>query len=444
MKNILVLGAGMVSRPLVQYMLNQPNYKVKVASRTVKKAEELICKHPGGEAQKFDITTDAPDLDGLVLNSDLVVSLLPYTYHVQVANLCIKHRKHMITTSYVSADMQALDKKAKDADIIILNEIGLDPGIDHMSAMKIIHKVQNEGGDIISFSSYCGALPAPEASTNPFGYKFSWSPRGVVLASKNAARYLKDGKEVDIPGEKLFENYTIKNIEGVGDFEDYPNRNSLPYIDIYGIKKTKTMYRGTLRNIGWCETLRKIVELGLLDDTVIDNLKGLTYQSLIRKLINCKEGLDLKDEIAKYLRIEKYSAVMKRLEWLGLLSDEPLPIQKGSPLDILSARLLEKLQYAPNERDMIVLHHDFIAEKGGKKEKITSTLVDFGIPGGDSAVARTVSIPAAIGGKLILEGKIKSRGVCIPVLPEIYEPVLKELEGFGIKLSEKSKAIVQS
>lgn len=441
MKKVLVLGAGMVSRPLVRYLLNQPDVYVKMASRTVSKAEKIINAHPKGDAVSLNVNDDM-SLEKLVSDADIVVSLLPYMYHVKVAERCINYGKHMVTTSYVSDAMRALDKKAREGEVIILNEIGLDPGIDHMSAMKIIHTIHDRGGKVKSFSSYCGALPAPEASNNPFGYKFSWSPKGVLLASKNAAKYLKNGKEVHILGGELFEHYTIKTIEGVGHFENYPNRNSIPYIDMYGIPETETIYRGTLRNIGWCETMKKIADLGYLDETERDDLEGLTFKEFLRKLIKSTKGNDLKKDFAKYLGIDTYSAVMKRLEWLGLFSNKPLPKDKKSPLDILNNKMLEKLKFESEERDMIVLHHEFIVEyPQHDREHITSTLVEYGVPHEDFAVARTVGLPAAIAVKMILEEKIVVRGVHIPVIPEIYNPVLHELEQMGITFKEKTEVL---
>ncbi|MEA2054761.1 MAG: saccharopine dehydrogenase C-terminal domain-containing protein [Candidatus Thermoplasmatota archaeon] len=441
MKKVLVLGAGMVSRPLVRYLLNQPDVYVKMASRTVSKAEKIINAHPKGEAVSLDVNDDM-SLEKLVSDADIVVSLLPYMYHVKVAEHCIRYGKHMVTTSYVSDAMQALDKKAREEGIIILNEIGLDPGIDHMSAMKIIHAIHDKGGKVKSFSSYCGALPAPEASNNPFGYKFSWSSKGVLLASKNAAKYLENGKEVRVLGGKLFEHYAIKTIEGAGHFENYPNRNSIPYIDVYDIPETETIYRGTLRNIGWCETMKKIADLGYLDETERDDIKELTFKEFLRKLIKSTEGNDLKKDLAKYLGIDTYSAVMKRLEWLGLLSDKPLPKDKKSPIDILNNKMLEKLKFESGERDMIVLRHEFIAEyPQHDREYITSTLIEYGVPHEDFAVARTVGLPAAIAVKMILKEKIVIRGVHIPVIPEIYNPVLDELEQMGITFKEKTEVL---
>ncbi len=439
MKNVLILGAGLVAKPLVRYLLDQPDFHVKVASRTVSKAERLVGDHPRGEAQPL-MVDDTAALKDLISQADLVISMVPYTHHVTVANLCIELKKHMVTTSYVSESMKKLDAKAKDAGILILNEIGLDPGIDHMSAMKIIHEVQNKGGRIASFYSYCGGLPAPEANTNPWGYKFSWSPRGVVMAGKNAARYLKEKKVVNIPSEDLFAHFWGTDIEGLPKLEAYPNRDSVPYIELYGISDADSMYRGTLRYPNWCQTMKKVVELGFLEEKEQD-VKGLTYADFLTKLIRKEKTTDLKKDLAAHLKIDENSEPIKRFEWLGLLSDEALAYQKISPLDILANRLLDKLQYEEGERDMIVLHHDFIAEYPKEKEKITSTLIDFGIPHGDSAMSRTVGLPAAIGASLILQDKIKASGVHIPVSPVIYEPTLKELERQGIICKEKSVAL---
>ncbi|MFQ6090937.1 MAG: saccharopine dehydrogenase C-terminal domain-containing protein [Candidatus Bipolaricaulia bacterium] len=437
MKRVLVLGAGLVAGPLVRYLLDQ-GYKVRVASRTLSKAEALIGDHPQGEARRLDVT-DTATLDKLVEEADLAISLLPYVHHVTVAQLCIKHRKNMVTTSYIGEAMRALDQEVKEAGIIILNEIGLDPGIDHMEAMRIIDGVHDKGGKIASFYSYCGGLPAPEANTNPFGYKFSWSPRGVVLAAKNSARYLKDGEEISIPGEELFDHYWTVKIEGLGEFEAYPNRDSIPYIETYGIPEAETMYRGTLRNPGWCATWKRFVELGLLDEEEQD-LRGLTWAGFMRRLIGGRSG-DLKSELAAHLGIEEGSDVMKKFEWLGLLSEEPLPLERGSALDLLAAKLLEKLQYEEGERDMIVLQHEFVARYPDRREKIISTLIDFGIPGEETSMARTVGLPAAIGAKLILQGEIGLKGVQVPVVPEIYRPVLAELEEQGIEFQERREVV---
>jgi len=439
-KNILVLGAGLVSRPMIRYLLDQPNFFVTMASRTVSKAKKIIACHPSGKALELNVKDDEK-LEKLVSESDLAVSLLPYTYHVKVAEFCIKHKKQMVTTSYVSEEMKALDKKAKDAGILILNECGLDPGIDHMSAMRIIHDVEEKGGKVVSFRSTTGALPSHEANNNPFGYKFSWAPRGVLFASKNPSKWLQDGKIVSYPGEQLFENYTIQDVPNVGSFENYPNRNSVPYKDIYGLKDAHTVYRGTFRMTGWCETMRKIVALGWLNEESVKHFSGKTYGDLTRHLIGASSKEELVKATAKYLGLETYSSVIKRLEWLGLFSDEPLPEDRNNPLDYLNVLTLSKMSLNKGERDMIVMHHEFVAEYPSKKEYITSTLLDYGIPNGDSAIARTVALPAAIAVKMILHGEININGVYIPVIPEIYNPILDELEELGIKFNEKTKIL---
>jgi len=405
-KNVLVLGAGLVSRPLVRYLLDEPEFHVKVASRTVSKAEKLIQEHPRGNAQALNVK-NTEQLRDLIKECDIAISLLPYTYHVKVAEMCIEFKKNMVTTSYISAPMKALDEDARKANVLILNEIGVDPGIDHMSAMRIIHNVENNGGKVVSFRSYCGGLPAPEANTNPFGYKFSWSPRGVLMAGRNDAKYLENGKVVEIPGRELFKHHWPLEIEGEGMFETYQNRDSLPYIETYGLKHAHTMFRGTIRNIGWCDTLYCIAKLGLLSDAERDVL-----------------GDDATEK------------VLDMLDWLGLFGSETLP-EENNLLDIMTDKFLEKMPYEKNERDMIILFHDFLAEWSDKKKRITSTLIDFGIPGGDSSMARTVSLPAAIATKMILKGKINVIGVHAPVLPGIYNPVLDELETMNIVCKER-------
>lgn len=438
MKTALVLGAGLVAKPLVRYLVDLPGVKVVVASRTVRKAEALINGHPDGAARSLNVE-DTGALRAMVPEADLVISLLPYTYHVQVAQLCIEFGKDMVTTSYVSPAMRALDERAKAAGITLLNEIGVDPGIDHMSAIKIIHRVQRNGGEITCFRSWCGGLPASEANTNPLGYKFSWSPRGVLLAGRNAAHYLEDGKEISIPGEELFDHHWTVKVPGIGEMEGYPNRDAMPYADIYGIPTAGTVFRGTLRNPGWCVTLKAIVDLGLLDLTEKD-WQGLTFRRFLDQLI-AHEGDDVRKAAAEYLGLEIDAFILDNLEWLGLFSDEPLPLERGAPIDILTARMLEKMPYQDGERDMLVMHHEFTAEYPDRKEAITSTMIDFGIPGGDTSMSRTVGLPAAIASRLILDGTIARKGVLVPVTPDIYKPVLAELEEMGIRLEEKTRLL---
>jgi saccharopine dehydrogenase (NADP+, L-glutamate forming) len=435
MKKVVVFGAGMVAGAHVQYLLDH-NIEVTVASRTVSKAEKLVKGQPAGHAVEVD--SDDPEAVGeLIRQHDLTVSLLPYVYHPSIARLCIKHGKNMVTTSYVKPEMAALDESAKKAGVIILNEIGVDPGIDHMSAMRVIHKVQREGGEITKFISYCGGLPAPEANDNPFGYKFSWSPRGVLLAGKNPAHYLWNGKDVDIQAGTLFDHYDTMPIDVEGKqitYESYPNRDSMQYAKTYGIQTTKTMLRGTLRNLGWCSTLSKISDLGLLDENQIHDFKGRTWSDLMQKL--APGGGDLKANLARKLDIPANSKVIDNLEWLGVLSDELLPKGQTTPIDMLCAKMMDKMCFDPSERDLLILRHEFEAEYPDHNAQITSLMIDFGIPNGYTSMARTVGVPCAIGVRMILEGQIHRTGVQIPIEPDIYEPVLKELESLGILLKE--------
>jgi saccharopine dehydrogenase-like NADP-dependent oxidoreductase len=436
MKTVLVLGAGLVTKPLVQYLLKN-DFRVRVASRTVSKAEALVDGHANGEAIEW--TVDKKDeLKKLISESDLTVSLLPAAYHTMVAEMCIELGKNMTTTSYVSPEMKALDGPAKKAGVVILNEVGVDPGIDHMSAMRVIHGVEKKGGKVVSFMSYCGGLPAPDANDNPYGYKFSWSPKGVLLAGKNDGRYRKEGKEVEVPGQDLFSHYWHLEVPMIGELEAYPNRDSLGYVDLYGLKGIPTMFRGTLRHKGWCDTLKAIADMGYFDAAEKD-WKGKTFADLGWQLVGKSPSGDLRAAFAEKLGIDAGSAIFDRFEWLGLFSDESVGIDKGGVIDIMTARMLEKMPYAPKERDMIILYHQFVAEySDGKKEGITSTLIDYGIPGGDSSMARTVSLPAAVGARMILDGKFAKPGVWVPVIPELYNPILDELETLDIKCEEKA------
>ncbi len=437
MKHIVVFGAGMVAGAHVDYLLKVPDFRVTVASRTLSKAQALVGDHPRGQAVQVN-SDDERALEALIAEADLAVSLLPYAYHPVVARLCIKHRTHMVTTSYVKEAMAALDGAARAAGVILLNEIGVDPGIDHMTAMRIIHGVQARGGRVTKFVSWCGGLPAPEANDNPFGYKFSWSPRGVLLAGKNPAHFLWDGQDVVIPGGELFDHYWTVPVEVEGqvmDFDGYPNRDSLPYMQTYGIDNPQTFFRGTLRYPGWCQTLRKIAELGLLEETQLHGLEGATFAQFTARLIGSDQH-NLRAALAAYLDVPLDSPVIDNLAWLGFLSDEPLPAGLLSPIDILTARMLDKMQYAPGERDMLILHHQFEAAMPDGNERIISTMVDFGLPRGYTSMARTVGLPAAIAVKLILHGQIDLTGVQTPVTPEIYEPVLAELEELGIRFVE--------
>ena len=438
MKKVVVFGAGLVVRAHVRYLLEN-GFAVTVASRTVSKAEEIVDGHPNGSPMAFDITTDPDKLAAIVADHDVAVSLLPWQYHPQVARACLDEGKHMVTTSYVKDEMMALDAEAKEKGIILLNEIGVDPGIDHMTAMRVIDRVHAEGGQITTFQSYCGGLPAPEANDNPYGYKFSRSPRGVLLAGLNNARYKRHGDVVDVPGCELFDHVWKADVELEGvptELEGYPNRDSMPYQEVYGIHPRDVMFRGTLRNPGWCGSMKQVARLGWLGTDAMDGLEGKTYADVTARLAGADDTTDLKNKVAAHLGIDADGPEIAKMEWLGLLGSDPLP-GPDAPVDILTARMLEEMSYNEGERDMLVLQHTFMAEFPDRREYITSTMIDFGIPGGDSSMNRTVGLPAAVGVRFILEGRFTQPGVIVPVMREFYEPAIKELERLGIEFTEK-------
>jgi saccharopine dehydrogenase (NADP+, L-glutamate forming)/spermidine synthase len=429
MNRVLVLGAGLVARPMVEYLI-EGGFDVTVASRTLEKAEKIIESCGGGQPLEFDITKDEK-LDYLVKENDVAVSLLPYTCHHLVAESCIRNARHMVTTSYVSDRMRSYDKEARDAGILIMNEMGLDPGIDHMEAQRVIDNVHDRGGKVLDFISYCGGLPAPEANTNPWGYKFSWSPRGVVLASKNTARFKKDGQIIEVPGKELFGSYEMMDIPGLGDFEGYPNRDSVPYGDIYGIPESGTVLRGTLRNIGWCDTWKGLHDIGILEENPTN---ASTFAEMMDDLLP-GEGT-LKERSLQAIDTRNNETAISNWEWLGLFSDKQLTCRE-SMMDSFSNLLDEKLIYEDNERDMIVLQHTFKVNISGEDGTIRSTMIDYGIPGGDSAMSRTVGLPAAIGTEMILKGELEGfTGVQIPIDSKVYNTALQRLKTRGIEFKE--------
>jgi len=438
MNRVVVFGAGLVVRAHVRYLLDH-GFHVTVASRTVSKAEDILDGHRNGTPMAFDITVEPDKLEAIVSDHDVAVSLLPWQFHPQVAKACLNRGKHMVTTSYVKDEMMALDAEARDKNVILFNELGVDPGIDHMTAMKVIDRVQGDGGEITTFQSYCGGLPAPEANDNPYGYKFSWSPRGVILAGLNDARYRRDAQVVEVPGEELFDHiWPVQvKIEGTETpLEGYPNRDSMPYTEVYGIDPRDVMFRGTLRFPSWCPIQKQTARLGWLATDGIDGLEGKTYADLTAQLAGLDGTDDLKAKVASHLGVAADGHEVSGMEWLGLFSKDPLP-GPTAPVDILTQRMLEKMSYNEGERDMLVLQHTFVAEFPDRTEHITSTMIDFGIPGGDSSMNRTVGLPAAVSGRFILEGRFKEPGVQVPVMKYFYEPALEELQRLGIQFTEE-------
>lgn len=434
MKKVLILGAGLVVRPMVEYLLKN-NFSLMVASPMKERADEMIKGNPNGSS--LDWSMDDPVmLEKLVAEYDITVSLLPYKYHSDVAKVCLRHGKSLVTTSYIQTGMMELDESAKKAGLLFLNEIGLDPGIDHMTAMRIIDHIHNKNGKVEELYSLCGALPAPECTDNPLKYKFSWSPKGVILASRNSALYLKKGRKVFIEPVDLFKDRFSYSFPGVGDLEVYPNRDSVSYIDIYGIPETKTMYRGTFRYNGWCETLDAMKSLNMLDDSVI-YYQNKSYAGFLAE----RGGLEVKDlmeNLAGKLGISVKSVAIQSLDYLGFFSDEKLQYHETTPFEITSDRMIKRMLLSVNERDMVVLQHIFLASyPDGNKEVIKSSMLDFGSPSTNTSIARMVALPAAIAVKMILENKIEVTGVCRPVVPQIYNPVLDELKSLGIEMKEE-------
>ncbi|MCF7797513.1 MAG: saccharopine dehydrogenase NADP-binding domain-containing protein [Lentisphaeria bacterium] len=432
---ILILGAGLVSGPIVELLLNDNDFRVTLADIDVGHAEKLLKGHSHGKAVKLDIGNEEA-LQKLINPSSVVVSLVPYTLHPTVARACIKAKVPLVTASYVSPAMRDLDQAARAAGIILLNEIGLDPGIDHMTAMRIIHAILAKGGTVSRFYSYCGGLPAPEANNNPFGYKFSWSPKGVLLAGKNDAHYLKDGEQVDVVGDELFQHNWEVTLPSGEVYQTYPNRDSLSYINTYGLDGIQTMFRGTLRNANWCETMDVVKKLGFLNDAETQMGTNFSPRALTAKISGLSAS-DLETEVAGKFQLDEGGAEMSALQWLGLFDAKNRQWQAQTPIDCLTELMLEKMSYAPGERDMVVLHHEFEADFPDGRKKYLSTLKDFGIPDGHTAMARTVTLPVGIAVKLIAGGQITATGVQIPVIPEIYEPVLTELEKLGVAFDEQ-------
>jgi saccharopine dehydrogenase-like NADP-dependent oxidoreductase len=442
MQRVVVFGAGLVVRAHVRYLLDH-GFHVTVASRTVRKAEAILDGHANGTPMAFDIAAEPEKLESIIADHDLAVSLLPWQFHPQVARACLSQGRHMVTTSYVKDEMKALDAEARGKGVILFNELGVDPGIDHMTAMKVIDRVHAEGGEITTFQSYCGGLPAPEANDNPFGYKFSWSPRGVLLAGLNDARFRRDGRVVEVPGKELFDHVwpVSAEIEGVEtELEGYPNRDSMPYTESYGIDPRDVMFRGTLRFPGWCAAMKQVARIGWLRTDDIDGLENKTFADLTAQLIGVDDTSDLSTKVASHLGIAADGPEISKMKWLGLLGESPLP-GPSAPVDILTAHMLEKMSYKEGERDMLVLQHTFVAEFSDRTEHITSTMIDFGIPGGDSSMNRTVGLPAAVAVRFILEGRFNEPGVQVPVMRSFYEPALEELQRLGIQFAEETRTV---
>jgi saccharopine dehydrogenase (NADP+, L-glutamate forming) len=369
------------------------------------------------------------------------VSMIPPSMHVIVAKVCLKHGKNMVTTSYISPEMMALDEEAKKAGIIILNEIGEDPGIDHMGAMQMINQVKLEGGKITSLNSYCSGIPSYENNNNPYGYKFSWSPRGLLKAAQTPAVYIQRGRKIEVSGNDLFDNSWLVDVEGLGTFETYPNRDSTNYIKDYGLEGVSDFYRGLLRYPGYCNSIQSMKDLNLLNEEESHDLQDVTYRQFTAALVGVDKDTDIEQALADKLNLKVSSDVIKQLQWLGLFDDVAIPISKGTNADVLLGLMQERMAYGDHEKDMIILHNEVVAEFDNRMEKRSMTMKVEGRPFGHSAMARAVSLPAAISSRLILEGTIRSKGVLRPINEEIYKPVLAELAENDYKFELKTQVI---
>ena len=446
MRSILLVGAGRSSSFLIKYFLEhakQEDWNLTVADVSLELAHEKTRNHANARAIAFDINNEAQRKEEIG-KADLVISMLPANMHMPVAHECIAQKKHLATASYISKEMQQLHVQALKEGIVLLNECGLDPGIDHMSAMKIIDQIKSEGGEITSFKSYCGGLVAPESNDNPWGYKFSWNPRNVILAGQGTARFIEDGKYRYLPYSRIFTDIEKINVDGNGSFDGYANRDSLSYRPMYHLDKIPTMIRGTLRQSGFCKAWNVFVQLGLTDDSyVIEDSMHLTYAQLVESLLpGSDKRSNLKSRVASLMNTTEQSDEIKMVEWTGVFNDRPIAIDHATPAQALQKLLEEKWKLKPEDNDMIVMQHLFeYKDKNSAKEKLTSSLVVKGDDSVYTAMAKTVGLPLAITSKLILNGAIKSRGVVVPVTKEIYEPVLKELEENKIVFQESDSII---
>ncbi|MCP4458433.1 MAG: saccharopine dehydrogenase [Cytophagales bacterium] len=440
MKRVLVLGTGYVVKPLVDYFIDKCKYEVLVASRDDNHSGLIIAGRALGKRVLWHATPPYDELSKMVEGVDLVVSMIPPHMHVLVAKACLKHKVNMVTTSYTSPEMKALDDEARKSGIIILSEIGEDPGIDHMGSMQMINLAKAEGGNITDFKSYGSGIPSFEHNNNPFGYKFSWSPGGLLKAAQTPAVYIEDGEKIEVSGENLFDNSWLVDVEGLGTFETYPNRDSTNYLDDYDLKGIPNFYRGLLRHPGYCNSVQSMKDLNLMNEETSHNLQGMSYRQFTASLVGA-EVSNVRLAVADKLNLKMTSDIVKQLQWLGLFDNRPIPFSKGTNSDVLLGLMQEKMVYKDHEKDMIIIHNEAIVEFDNRIEKRISTMKVEGRPFGHSAMSRAVSLPAAISSRLILEGAIRSKGVLKPITEDIYKPVLSELEENGYKFEHKTQVI---
>ena len=442
MRNILIIGAGKSASYLVKYFLDKSsseNLEITIGDLEISKAKKWIGNHPNAKALKLDIF-DKVARQAAVTNADIVISMLPARFHIEVAKDCLAFGKHMVTASYVSDEMKALDAEAKAKNLIFLNEIGLDPGVDHMSAMQIIDRITESGGKMILFESFTGGLMAPESDNNLWNYKFTWNPRNVVLAGQGGtAKFLQEGKFKYIPYHRLFRRTEFLEVEGYGRFEAYANRDSLKYQNAYGLETIKTLYRGTIRRVGFSRAWQIFVLLGMTDDSyTIADSENMSYRDFVNSFLPYSPTDSVELKLRYQLKIDQDDIVWEKLEELDLFSDmKKVTLKNATPAQILQKILLDSWSLSPKDKDMIVMYHKFGYELGGKKHQIDATMVCIGEDQTFTAMAKTVGLPVGIAALAILNRKIQTYGVQIPTKKELYEPILSELKDFGVIFNEK-------
>ena len=448
MKRILVLGAGQSTGFLIAQLLEeseQENWFVTVGDLDPEPIRAKIADHPRAEAIHFDVN-DAGLRSTQIEQADLVINMLPATYQDLVAWDCVNHGRHMLSVSYRDQSVRDLDPDAKRKGVLLLCEIGLDPGIDHMSAISLIRKLEADGGRIVSFCSYGSGIPAPDQPQNPLRYVLTWDARNVVMAGYEGAQYMEDGKITVVPYHHLFHHTWAVDVEGVGMLEAYANRDSLSYMQTFGLSEVRTMIRGTLRYPGWSETWAQIVRLGLPNETLrIPDLCKRTYREVVGMFLPAAvSGADLEQRVARYLRISPTGRIMENLRWLGLFSDETIGCRGDTSTAMMTHLLKRKLPLPQDQRDMVVLVHQLdveYPEDGRQAERIESTLLVEGEAGGFTAMSRTVGLPVAVVARMLLRGEISLTGTAIPTHPSIVEPALREIERAGLKFTEKKTSI---
>ena len=442
MKKILIIGAGRSASSLIKYLLQKSeteNLFITIGDLSEDLAKKKTNNHKNARAIAFDIFNKAQRKEE-IQQSDIVVSMLPAHLHIEVAKDCVTYKKHMVTASYISPAMQELDQVAKENNLILMNEIGLDPGIDHMSAMKVMDEIREKGGNIILFESFCGGLVAPESDNNLWNYKFSWNPRNVVLAGQGgAAKFIQEGKYKYIPYNKLFRRTEFLEVEGFGRFEAYANRDSLKYRSVYGLDNALTCYRGTIRRVGYSRAWDILVQLGMTDDTyVMEDSENMTYRQFTNSFLPYHPTDTVEIKLRHAQKIDQDDIIWDKLVELDLFnSTKIVGLKNATPAQILEKILAEKWALQPQDKDMIVMYHKFGYELNGEKKQIDSTMVCIGEDQTYTAMAKTVGLPVAIATLRILKGEIKTPGVQLPISKEVYEPILKELEEYGVIFNEK-------